>query len=109
MTTSATAWSAACRHLGNPWDRAIVAPIEAVWWVHALPLGHAVDEARLYPNGPDAAPDWSAVPLGPPWVGTELTGVPAIVVEPSSFAAGYQLRQKYRSREGTSRYSRPRS
>jgi putative ABC transport system permease protein len=23
--------------LGNPWDRAIVAPIEAVWWVHSLP------------------------------------------------------------------------
>lgn len=87
--------------LGNPWDRAIVAPIEAVWWVHALPFGHAVDEARLYPNGPDAPPDWSAIPLGPPWVAAELTGVPAIVVKPTSFGAAYQLRQKYRSRDGT--------
>ena len=87
--------------LGNPWDRAIVAPIEAVWWVHALPLGHAIDEAKLYPSGPDAPPDWSAIPLGPPWVAAELTGVPAIVVKPTSFGAAYQLRQKYRSREGT--------
>jgi putative ABC transport system permease protein len=87
--------------LGNPWDRAIVAPIEAVWWVHSLPLGHVVDEAKLYPSGPDAAPDWSAVPLGPPWVEGELTGMPAIVVEPTSFAAAYQLRQQYRTRDGT--------
>jgi putative ABC transport system permease protein len=85
--------------LGNPWDRAIVSPIEAVWWVHSLPVGHGIDQARLYPAGADGAPDWSAIPLGPPWDDEELTGVPAIVVEPSSFAAGYQLRQKYRSRE----------
>lgn len=87
--------------LGNPWDRAIVAPIEAVWWMHALPLGHKVDDARLYPNGPDAAPDWRAVPLGPPWDAAELTGVPAIVVQPASFAAAYQLRGAYRAREGS--------
>ena len=31
----------------------------------------------------------------------ELTGVPAIVVEPTSSAAGYQLRQLYRTRTGT--------
>jgi putative ABC transport system permease protein len=85
--------------LGNPWDRAIVSPIEAVWWVHSLPVGHALDQARLYPAGADGEPDWSAIPLGPPWDAAELPGVPAIVVEPSSFAAGYQLRQKYRSRE----------
>ena len=87
--------------LGNPWDRAILAPIEAVWWVHSLPIGHAVDEAALYPRGSDEAPDWTAIPLGPPWDATELTGVPAIVVEPSSFAAAYALRQHYRTREGT--------
>jgi putative ABC transport system permease protein len=87
--------------LGNPWDRAIVAPIEAVWWVHSLPIGHAVDDAKLYPNGPDGAPDWSAIPLGPPWVADELTGVPAVVVAPTSFAAAYQLRQQFRTREGT--------
>lgn len=87
--------------LGNPWDRAIVAPIESVWWVHSLPIGHAVDEDRLYPAGPDGPPDWSTVPLGPPWQAEQLTGVPAIVVEPASFAAGFQLRQKYRSQEET--------
>lgn len=87
--------------LGNPWDRAIVAPIEAVWWMHALPLGHAIDDARLYPNGPDAVPDWRAVPLGPPWDATELTGVPAIVVQPDSFAAAYRLRGEYRARDGS--------
>jgi putative ABC transport system permease protein len=85
--------------LGNPWDRAIVAPIEAVRWVHSLPVGHGVDEARLHPAGADGEPDWSAIPLGPPWDAAELPGVPAAVAEPSSFAAGYQLRQKYRSRE----------
>jgi putative ABC transport system permease protein len=82
-------------------DRAIVSPIEAVWWVHSLPLGHAVDETELYPAGPDGPPDFSAIPLGPPWDAAELPGVPAVVAEPSSFAAGYQLRQKYRSREDT--------
>jgi putative ABC transport system permease protein len=87
--------------LGNPWDRAIVAPIEAVWWVHSLPVGHTVDEAKLYPGGPDAPPDWSAIPVGPPWDAEELTGVPAIVVVPSSFAAAYQLRQQFRTRDGT--------
>lgn len=87
--------------LGNPWDRAIVGPIEAVWWMHSLPLGHAIDDAKLYPDGADAAPDWRAVPLGPPWDRAELTGVPAIVVQPDSFAAAYQLRGAYRSREGS--------
>ena len=87
--------------LGNPWDRAIIAPIEAVWWLHSLPLGHAVDEGRLYPHGSNGAPDWSAIPLGPPWVASELTGAPALVVEPTSFAAAYQLRQQYRTRDGT--------
>ena len=85
---------------GNPWDRAIVVPIESVWWVHSLPLGHAVDEARLYPGGGEE-PDWSAVPLGPPWDRDQLTGVPAIVVQPTSPVAGYQLRQTYRGRDAT--------
>lgn len=86
--------------LGNPWDRAIVAAIESVWWVHALPVGHRLDEALLYPAGAEE-PDWSAVPLGPPWDEAELPGAPAVVVEPASFAAGYQLRQKYRARPET--------
>ena len=84
--------------LGNPWDRAIVVPIEAVWLVHALPLGHAVDEALLHPEGAAGAPDFAVVPLGPPWDPAYLPGVPAIVVKPASFAAAYQLRQEYRAR-----------
>jgi putative ABC transport system permease protein len=82
--------------LGTPWDRAVIVPIEAVWWIHSLPVRHLVDDARLHPAGPDGTPDWSAIPLGPPWVESELTGVPAIVVQPGSPAAGYQLRQRFR-------------
>lgn len=87
--------------LGSPWDRAIVVPIEAVWHVHALPLGHAVDEALLHPEGAAGAPDFAVVPLGPPWDPTHLPGVPAVVVKPASFAAAYQLRQEYRARDET--------
>lgn len=86
--------------LGNPWDRAVLVPIEAVWWVHALPLGHAVPEDRLHPGGPDAPPDLAAVPLGPPWDAAELPGVPAVVVKPASFAQAYRLRSAYRAAGG---------
>ena len=84
---------------GNPWDQAIIAPIEAVWWLHGLPVGHALDEARVWPAGSGGEPDLSAVPLGPPWQEGELPGVPAIVVKPASFAAAYGLRSAYRSAE----------
>ncbi len=67
--------------LGNPWDRAIIAPVEAVWEVHALPDGHASGAERL----------------GPPWDGAEVPGVPAIVVKPKSVADAYRLRAKYRT------------
>lgn len=87
--------------LGNPWDRAILVPIEAVWWVHGLPVGHVLDEAALYPDGPAGAPDLSAIPIGPPFDAAQLTGVPAITVTPSSFAAAYTLRQEFRSRDDT--------
>jgi putative ABC transport system permease protein len=86
---------------GNPWDRAIMATIEAVWWVHSLPLGHALDEASVWPAGHGDEPDLGAIPVGPPWDAAELPGVPAIVVKPASFAAAYQLRQQYRSNEAT--------
>jgi putative ABC transport system permease protein len=88
-------------HQGNPWDRAIVAPIEAVWWIHGLPVGHRLDEALVWPGGLRAEPDLSAVPVGPPWLRAELPGVPAIVVKPASFAAAYQLRQRYRALDAT--------
>jgi putative ABC transport system permease protein len=87
--------------LGNPWDQAIVGTIEAVWWLHALPLGHRIEDALLWPEGPAHEADLAAVPIGPPWQAEELPGVPAIVVEPASFAAAYQLRQRYREAPDT--------
>jgi putative ABC transport system permease protein len=84
---------------GNPWDKAIITPIEAVWWVHGLPVGHTLDEAKVWPTGVAGEPDFSTVPLGPPWDESELPGVPAIVVKPASFAAAYGLRSAYRSAE----------
>lgn len=87
--------------LGNPWDAAIVATIESIWWIHGLPLGHTLDHAAVWPNGPTAPPDLSKIPIGPPWDAVELPGVPAIVVKPASFGAAYQLRQQYRSADPT--------
>jgi putative ABC transport system permease protein len=74
--------------LGNPWDAALIVPIEAVWAIHALPFGHA-------------GVDLERTPLGPPWDAAELPGMPAIVVKPTSFAAAYQLRARYRARTDT--------
>ncbi len=89
--------------LGNPWDRAILAPIEAVWWVHGLPAGHP-EYAAIFDLGADhgdATVNLEALPLGPPFDRAHLPGVPAIVVEPTTFAAAYQLRQQYRTDERT--------
>ncbi len=95
--------------LGNPWDRAILAPIEAVWWVHGLPVGHKgyedlydlgeAHEAGAVRDHTDA--ELEALPLGPPFDRALLPGVPAIVVKPVSFAAAYQLRQQYRTDDRT--------
>ncbi len=83
--------------LDNPWDRAILAPIEAVWWVHGLPAGHP-KYAAIFDMGADRADaNLEAQPLGPPFDRAHLPGVPAIVVEPTTFAAAYHLRQQYRS------------
>ena len=76
------------QHLGSPWDRAIMVPVEAVWHVHALPTGqeHADQGA-----GPP-------VRIGPPWT-DPIPGVPAIVVKPVSIGDAYRLRGLYRTRE----------
>jgi len=66
--------------LGSPWDRAILAPIEAVWGAHSLPTGH----------GP------SSSAIGPPWSPQDLPGVTAIVARPRSVADAYRLRGRYR-------------
>lgn len=77
--------------LGSPWDHAVVVPIEAVWWTHSLPFGHEAGDHA----------DFAAVPIGPPWAQAELSPVPAIAVRPKSFAAAYELRQRYRARDET--------
>lgn len=77
---------------GNPWDRAIVGPIEMVWWVHGLPTGHTANDA---PTGDGV--HFEDFVIGPPWDREFLPGVPAIVVKPSSFSAAYALRQAYRA------------
>lgn len=77
---------------GGPWDQAILVPIEATWWVHGLPVGHPLDAAATDIEHPD--PD--GIPVGPPWDEKLLSGVPAIVVKPTSFSAAYGLRADYR-------------
>ncbi len=66
----------------NIWDSAILVPVEDVWAVHGLPIGHA----------PDAVAH-----LGPPWDAQYLPGMPAIAVKPDSIAAAYGLRTQFRT------------
>jgi len=66
--------------LGTPWDRAILAPIEALWRVHARPTGHAPGIDRI----------------GSPWDVDDATGASVIVVKPRSVADAYRLRARYR-------------
>jgi putative ABC transport system permease protein len=68
------------RPFGTPWDRAIVAPVEALWRIHARPTGH----------------DRGVDRIGPPWKADELSGASVIVVTPRSVADAYRLRSKYR-------------
>jgi putative ABC transport system permease protein len=49
--------------LGNPWDRAIIVPVEAVWQVHGLPAGHTEAADHAHASGP------TETRLGPPWDG----------------------------------------
>jgi putative ABC transport system permease protein len=66
---------------GTPWDNSIIVPIELVWRVHGLPTGHAEDDPRV----------------GPPFVPSRVSGVPAIIVKPDTLAAAYGLRNAYRT------------
>ena len=50
---------------GSPWDRAILVPVESVWETHGLGNGHAAEDS----------------PIGPPFDGARVPGVPAIVVK----------------------------
>jgi putative ABC transport system permease protein len=64
------------------WDTAILVPVEDVWQVHGLKLGHAADGS---PH------------IGPPWDAQGLAGVPAIAVKPDSIAAAYRLRGQFQN------------
>lgn len=66
----------------NIWDTAILVPVEDVWRVHGLSLGH------------DAA---EAAHIGPPWNPKYLPGVPAIAIKPDSVASAYRLRGQFRT------------
>jgi putative ABC transport system permease protein len=105
---------------GTPWDRAVLVPIEAVWRIHGLGLGHAghddADEHDSPAHGaaaPDAPPAGASGPeslgtdrLGTDGLGTDVLGapwpdpppgVPAILVKPRGFAEAYRLRNEYRA------------
>ncbi len=66
---------------GTPWDNSIIVPIELVWRVHGLPTGHAEDDTSI----------------GPPFVPSRVSGVPAIIIKPDTLAAAYGLRNVYRT------------
>lgn len=72
------------RPTGSPWDRGIVTPVEHVWDVHGLMIGHP-------PDAPDR--------LGPPFDPDHFPGSPAFVVVPSSLAASYTVQARHDTRE----------
>ena len=66
---------------GTPWDNSVIVPIESVWRVHGLPVGHADGDTHI----------------GPPFDPTHVPGVPAIVIKPDTINAAYGLRNLYRT------------
>ena len=66
----------------NIWDTAILVPIEDVWSVHGLSIGHAASGVSR---------------IGPPWDAGHLSGVPAIAIKPDSVASAYRLRAQWRT------------
>ncbi|MFC3393947.1 ABC transporter permease [Brenneria rubrifaciens] len=82
---------------GSAWDKAILAPMDAVWRVHGIQPpddAHETDTAQhsetdeqhdVQPAGADGQG------------GARQAGVPAIVVKPKSIAGAYQLRSLYRN------------
>lgn len=65
----------------NVWDSAILVPVEDVWSIHELPVGHPAGSTQI----------------GPPWNSALLPGVPAIAVTPESVSAAYGLRGQLRT------------
>ncbi len=67
------------KRMGNPWDRAVIVPVETIWEVHGLPTGH--------PEGSEQ--------VGPPFDPELVPGLPALVVRTASIPALYGLRSEY--------------
>jgi putative ABC transport system permease protein len=67
------------RPTGSPWDRAILVPVESVWAVHGLAIGHAPGDARI----------------GPPFDPAFFPGTPAILVRAEQLWANYALRSEF--------------
>ncbi|MEW5423223.1 FtsX-like permease family protein [Amorphus sp. 3PC139-8] len=65
---------------GTPWDRAILVPVEAVWDVHGLALGHAPERIDQ---------------LGPPFDADFFPGTPAVLVRADELWANYALRSEF--------------
>jgi putative ABC transport system permease protein len=65
---------------GSPWDRAILVPVEAIWEVHGLALGHAPERGDR---------------LGLPFDAEYFPGTPAILVRADELWANYALRSEF--------------
>lgn len=65
---------------GSPWDRAILVPVESVWEVHGLAIGHAPERADQ---------------IGPPFDADYFPGTPAIMVRAEALWANYSLRSEF--------------
>lgn len=68
---------------GTPWDRAILVPVESVWWLHGLSTGHAADAGVADPR---------ALTVADRFDGPALAGVPALVVRARAVNDAYRLR-----------------
>ncbi|MBX2833268.1 MAG: FtsX-like permease family protein [Rhodospirillales bacterium] len=69
---------------GTPWDRAILVPVEAVWGVHGLAVGHG--------------PEWDGV-VGPPFEPRYFPGTPAVLVRADSLGSTYGLQATFNNDE----------
>jgi putative ABC transport system permease protein len=68
----------------SPWDRAVLVPIEAIWEVHGLSLGHAQERGDQ---------------LGPPFDAEYFPGTPAILVKADELWANYALKSEFTTDE----------
>lgn len=86
---------------GTPWDRAILVPVQAVWHLHGMEVGHDDAEDDGHGHDEETHEDHADAPLSEHWHKGEVPGIPAILVKPVSIADAYKLRQDYRQRSDT--------